>query len=131
MRKILLLAMTGLIILLAASGCGSGSGKVKVDDSMNGQTITVKSGEIIAVSLEGNPTTGYNWYAVDLDESILSQTGEADFKAGSNLIGAGGVVTTQFMAEGPGTTTLTLEYKRAWETDVEPIQVFTITVVVE
>ena len=129
MRKFLLLAMTGLIIMLAASGCGNKT--VKVDDSMNGQTITVKSGEVIEVSLEGNPTTGYNWYAVDLDESILSQTGEADFQAGSNLIGAGGVVTTQFMAEGPGTTTLILEYKRAWEAGIEPIQVFKITVVVE
>jgi predicted secreted protein len=35
------------------------------------------------------------------------------------------------MAEGPGTTTLILEYKRAWEAGIEPIQVFKITVVVD
>ncbi len=129
MKKFFLLTLAGMIGISLLAGCGSKV--VKVDDSMNGQTITVNAGDTFKVSLVGNPTTGYNWYAANLDETILSQSGEADFKADSSAIGAGGIITNTFKAEATGTTTLTLEYKRAWETDVEPIQVFTITVVVE
>jgi inhibitor of cysteine peptidase len=129
MKKLFLLTLAGMIGLSLLSACGSKT--VKVDDSMNGQTITVKAGEVIEVSLAGNPTTGYNWYAVNLDETILTQSGEATFKSDSSAIGSGGIITNTFKAEAAGTTTLTLEYKRAWETGVEPIQVFTITVVVE
>jgi inhibitor of cysteine peptidase len=129
MKKFFLLTLAGMIGLLLLSGCGNKT--VKVDDSMNGQTITVKAGEVIEVSLAGNPTTGYNWYAVNLDETILTQSGEADFKSDSSAIGSGGIITNSFKAEAAGTTTLTLEYKRSWEEGVEPIQVFTITVVVE
>jgi len=129
MNKIFLLTLAGMISLSLLAGCSSKA--VNVDDSMNGQTITVNAGATFEVSLAGNPTTGYNWYAANLDETILSQSGEADFKADSSAIGAGGIITNSFKAEATGTTTLTLEYKRAWETDVEPIQLFTITVVVE
>jgi inhibitor of cysteine peptidase len=128
MKRVIWLTTVCLILLLATTGCSGHT--VKVDESMNGQTLNVKAGDVIAVKLAGNPTTGYNWIAADLDKAILSQSGEAEFKAGSNLIGAGGMITLKFKAEGPGTTTLTLNYMRAWES-VQPLQVFTVTIIVE
>lgn len=129
MKKAIILVLTSMVLLAALTACSSKI--VKVDQSMNGQTITVKKGETIVVSLAGNPTTGFNWAAADLDTSILSQKGDASFKADSNLIGAGGMVTLKFKAVATGTTTLTLNYARSWETGVEPEQVFSVTVIVE
>jgi inhibitor of cysteine peptidase len=129
MKKVMMFAMVGMILLAALAGCSSKT--VKVDDSMNGQTITVKQGETIVVTLAGNPTTGFGWTVKDLDTTILSQIGDYSYKADSNLIGAGGVFTYQFKAEAAGTTTLKLDYARSWETDVAPEQTFAVTVVVE
>jgi len=129
MKKLMIIAIVGTILLATLAGCGNKT--VKVDQSMNGQTITVKKGETIVISLTGNPTTGFNWAAADLDTAILAQQGDAAFKADSNLIGAGGTVTLTFEAVGTGTTTLTLNYMRSWETAVAPEKVFTVSVVVE
>ncbi len=129
MSKKIMLAIAAMVIIAALTACSSKT--VKVDESMNGQTITVKNGETIMVSLTGNPTTGFNWSAADLDTTILAQQGDAAFKADSNLIGAGGMVTLTFKAVGTGTTTLTLNYLRSWETAVAPQKVFSVTVVVE
>lgn len=129
MKKIIILAVVAMLLIATLAACSSKT--VKVDKSMNGQTITVKKGQTIVVSLAGNPTTGFNWAAADLDTSILSQQGDAAFKADSNLIGAGGMVTLTFEAVGTGTTALTLNYARSWETGVEPAQVFSVTVIVE
>ena len=129
MKKAIILVLVSVVLLAALTACGSKT--VKVDQSMNGQTITVKKGQTIVVSLDGNPTTGFNWAAADLDTTILTQQGDAAFKADSNLIGAGGMVSLTFEAVGTGTTTLTLNYARSWETGVEPEQIFSVTVVVE
>ena len=129
MKTKIMFAVVTMVFVVALAACSSKT--VKVDESMNGQTITVKKGEMIEVSLPGNPTTGFNWAAADLDTSILSQKGDAAFKADSNLVGAGGMVTLTFEAIETGTTTLTLNYMRSWETAVAPEKVFTLTVVVE
>jgi inhibitor of cysteine peptidase len=129
MKKSMILALVGMFFLMTAAGC---SGKTtKLDSEMNGQTITVKPGETIELKLAGNPTTGFDWIVQELDTSVLSQSGEYSYKADSNLIGSGGVMTFKFKAEAAGTTTLTLYYMRAWEKDVEPAQVFSVTVIVE
>jgi inhibitor of cysteine peptidase len=112
--------------LVFLAGCSGGSHAV--DKSMNGQTINAKVGDTVVVTLAGNPTTGYNWAADKLDTSILQQVGDASFKADSNLIGAGGMVTLKFKAVAAGTTTLTLNYSRSFETGVAPLQTFTVTV---
>ena len=129
MKTKIMLAVVTMVFIVALAACSSKT--MKADESMNGHTITVKKGEMIEVSLPGNPTTGFNWAAADLDTSILSQKGDAAFKADSNLVGAGGMVTLTFEAIETGTTTLTLNYMRSWETAVAPEKVFTLTVVVE
>jgi inhibitor of cysteine peptidase len=129
MKKMIMIVLAGLMILALAAGC---SGKTtKLDSEMNGQTITVKTGETIELKLAGNPTTGFDWIVQNLDTTILSQSGEYSYKSDSNLVGSGGVMTFKFKAEAAGTTTLTLYYMRAWEKDVEPAQVYSVTVIVE
>ena len=80
---------TGLTLLLAIVmfsivGCGPRDIKAGVD--MNGDSITLEKGQQLVISLEGNPTTGYNWELVEFDQAILRQVGEPEYKSDSMLI---------------------------------------------
>jgi inhibitor of cysteine peptidase len=85
---------------------------------------------MLVISLEGNPTTGYMWDVAELDDQVLRQIGETEFKPESDAIGAGGVQTLRFETVNSGQTTLKLVYHRPWEEGVEPLETFTIQVVV-
>lgn len=121
------LAVTLVSIILSTTGCSSA-----LTGKDNGTTVTVKTGGTFTVKLEGNPSTGYTWEAKDLDTSILEQVGDATFSGGApGVVGSPGNLTLTFKALQPGTTTLTLVYHRPWETDVDPIDTFSVTVIVK
>lgn len=127
-RRIVSLPCIVLILLLTA--CGPAGAKLTADE--NGSKIEVKAGDLIVVSLAGNPTTGYTWEASNLDTSFFEQVGETEFKSDNpGLAGAGGTLTLTFKAIRSGTAALTLVYHRPWETDVEPLDTFTVTVTVK
>lgn len=56
--------------------------------------------------------------------------GEAGFEPESEVIGAQGIQTLRFEAVNVGKTALKLVYRRPWEEDVEPLETFSIKVVV-
>lgn len=126
MKKILLIASLLTVFVLGLSACGSS--KVKVGEDANGQTIELSAGQKLEIKLAGNPTTGFNWEVSEIDDSIIKQSGEAEYKSDSDLIGSGGMFTYSFEAVQPGTTTLKLIYHRSWEKDIPPEQEFAITV---
>lgn len=124
MKKIF--PMTALIMMLfSLAACSS---TVKLDQSNDGQTINLNTGQKLVIALEDNPTTGYNWEVGEIDGSIIEQVGEADFKADSVLIGSGGVVTLTFTGVAPGEAHLKLVYHKSWEADVAPLEEFNITI---
>jgi inhibitor of cysteine peptidase len=126
MKKCTLWVVLGFVLILSLTAC---SGKtVEITEEMNGQTITLKQGETLVLSLAGNPTTGYNWEVDKVDQTILALQGEAEYESDSELIGSGGAYTFKFGAEEVGTTTLKLKYYRSFETDVPPVETFEITV---
>ena len=126
------LAVVLAIALFFAAGCGPSKAGTTLTDADNGRTVTVNAGETLVVKLGGNPSTGYTWEAKDLDAHMLQQVGEPGFESFSpGLVGAGGTLTLTFKALKPGTTTLTLVYHRSWETNVAPLQTFTVTVTVQ
>ena len=99
----------------------------------NGKTININVGETLVIRLASNPSTGYTWETKDLDTQMLEQVGEAAFESPDtppDLVGAGGTLVLTFKALEPGTITLTLVYHRSWETDVAPLQTFSVTVAV-
>ena len=90
-------------------------------------------GDTLVIQLASNPSTGFTWEVKDLDAAMLEPVGEPEFKDADTppgLVGAGGTLSTTFHALKPGSTTLTLVYHRPWETDVEPIDTFTVTITV-
>jgi inhibitor of cysteine peptidase len=97
----------------------------------NGTAIEVTKGQFTVITLEANPTTGYTWEVTEpLDEQVLRQVGEIAFVPESELLGAPGVQIVTFGAVGAGEATIKLVYHRPWETDVEPLDTFTVPVTV-
>jgi len=108
--------------------------EVHVDENGADSQVELEQGQILVVTLESNPTTGYRWEQAKNQESILEQMGEAEFKPSDTgeppLVGAGGWEIFRFKAISAGQMTLQLVYHRSWEEGVEPLKTFSLQVVV-
>lgn len=106
---------------------------VDVSEADNGGQVEVELGKLLAVTLESNPSTGYQWELVENNESILKQFGQKEYKPpetpNPRMVGAGGCEIFRFKAVGVGQTTLKLVYHKLWE-EVEPLETFSIQVTV-
>jgi inhibitor of cysteine peptidase len=113
---------------------GATSEEVSLSAKDGGGQVEVDAGQILVLTLESNPTTGFSWEVVEAEDSVLRQTGDAEFKEASELdaapLGAGGVEVFRFEAVGAGETRLELIYHRPWEEGVEPLETFSVQVVV-
>jgi inhibitor of cysteine peptidase len=137
----IMLSVLSATLLFSAAACSGAvplstptSASNALTEANNGKTVTLKVGETLVVRLASNPSTGYTWETKDLDTQMLEQVGEAAFESPEtppDLVGAGGTLVLTFKALEPGTTTLTLVYHRPWETDVAPLQTFSVTVTVK
>jgi predicted secreted protein len=110
------------------------SEEVNVDEQDNGSQIDLKQGQILVITLQSNPTTGYRWEQVENQDSTLEQMGEAEFKpsetGGPPPVGDGGWEIFHYKAVSAGQKTLTLVYHRPWEEGVEPLRTFSLQIVV-
>jgi inhibitor of cysteine peptidase len=112
--------------LTTLTGCGTSAGAsnlVKVTEADSGKTITLKKGDTLEVTLEGNPSTGFNWLVAAAPAALFKQRGEAEVvdpnaggRASSTIVGAAQLMALTFDAVGSGSGKLVLEYKRSWET---------------
>jgi inhibitor of cysteine peptidase len=127
---LIIASLLALCTMLA--GCGSVDEIIVRDEDAGGQ-VDLQVGQILTVSLESNPTTGYSWQVADLNDAVLQQLGEVEFKqAGEEgLVGAGGIETFRFESVCAGETSLELKYVRPWEEGVPPEKIFTIQVVIQ
>lgn len=120
--------MTFFLILALFSGCGANGTHLTGAD--NGKQISLKTGDIFTVTLDSNVTTGYSWQVTELDQAVLVQEGEPEYKqapGSEGSVGAGGTETFRFKAVGSGTTSLGLGYMRPWESE-PPVETFVIQV---
>jgi len=103
---------------------------ITLSESDNGKKISLAKGQILHLSLAGNPSTGYSWsYSKELDQLVLKETNH-DFIPDSELPGAGGTDILEFKAQGAGSTTISLKYSRSWE-NVKPDKTFQVEVTVQ
>jgi len=123
----IIVAMLALAVL--AAGCGA-SKTIDIGQDDNGTQIELKTGQELVVTLDANPTTGYSWDVDTLSETVLQPVGEPEFEIDSNLVGAGGVQIMRFKAVEAGESVLSLIYHRPWEKEVEPIETFSIQIIV-
>ncbi len=120
--------VAGLALVIV--GCSSSDPEVLARDD-NGTEISVKTGEQLVVELPSNPTTGFSWTVAD--SGPLTQVGDAAYESDAKpgVVGAGGTETFTFDAKKAGSGTLTLEYRRPWETDVAAEDVWSVTINVQ
>jgi inhibitor of cysteine peptidase len=138
--QFIMLSVLLAALLFSAAGCSGAvplstpiSPSNALTEADNGKTVNLNVGEMLVVRLASNPSTGYSWETKGLNTQILEQVGDAVFESPDtppDLVGAGGTLVLTFKALEPGTTTLTLVYHRSWETDVAPLQTFSVTVAV-
>jgi inhibitor of cysteine peptidase len=123
--------VVALLTTILAAGCGP-TGEVGFDMADNGRQIEVEVDQILVISLESNPTTGFGWELVEPEDPILQLMGEAEFQPSESkeIVGAGGTQIFHFKAVGIGQTTLTLVYRRPWEEGVDPLETFRLHVIV-
>ena len=123
-------AFTFLAVALLAilTACG-GADEVKLDVIDDGDQVELKSDQTLVISLEGNPTTGYTWEVAEVDEAVLKQVGETEFKPDTGDVGSPGMQTLRFETVSSGKTDLELVHHRSWE-DEEPLETFSVQVVV-
>lgn len=108
-----------------ATQTGTG-GMITLGEAENGGTFDVETGREFAISLDENPTTGYQW-ALSVPDGIV-QDSEGFEPPADGLVGAGGVRTWTLHGETPGTYEITAEYRRPWETAGEPAMNFSVTI---
>ena len=112
-------------VLLMA--CGTKEDALREEDS--GRQVELAVGEKMFITLDSNPTTGYQWEVADVDASVLAQLGTEYDADSSQLIGSGGEEIFTFEAVGLGETSLQLIYHQPWD-DAPPDDDFSVTVVV-
>ncbi len=143
-RIFTILAAPALILMLCLS-CSSKNASPKVNpdqaaarlfetinlsDKDNGGKVKMEVGQNLILSLKDNPSTGYRWDTVELDESILPLL-TRDYKqreAKPGMVGVGGTLTLSFKAIAIGQTTLNLIYARPLSGEDDIADTFSVTV---
>jgi inhibitor of cysteine peptidase len=125
MRKFMVVILAILVLVVA---CNS-TNDVQLGAGENGSHMAVRKGQVLVVTLESNPTTGYRWEVASASEGILKQRGESEYVQGNpdnNLLGYGGAETFRFDVVGTGEATLKLIYHRTFEQGVAPAQTYEV-----
>ena len=89
----------------------------------NNHEIKVSVGDIIIVELPENPTTGYQWESVNLNNEILEEK-QSVYISSNAGIGAGGMKKIEFEVKSARQETIILQNIQKWSNDV--FQNFTI-----
>ena len=122
------LVATGVALSVAA-----GTREIPVSSEHHGGQVICDRGDVIVLSLAANPTTGYDWEVLEPSDSAVVRVGDRSFGQDASeegLPGAGGTDHWRVEAVSSGRTHLELAYRRRWETDVAPLQMFSLDVTV-
>jgi inhibitor of cysteine peptidase len=124
--------VTVLTVVVLAGCTQSGGASVTLRETDGGRTVELKRGDTLIVELEGIPTTGFQWEVTSVNEAVLKQEGDPEYKDSEpGRMGGGGLLIFSFKALGTGRTELKMVYHQPWEKDTLPAKTFDINVVVE
>jgi inhibitor of cysteine peptidase len=104
---------------------------MEVNETQNGGNVELQQGNLLVITLEGNPTTGYQWEMLPNTDGAVELQGEPEYKSGGNLAGSGGIYKFTIKAIKTGSTRVELKYYRSFEVGVPPIKTFSIGVEVK
>lgn len=99
-------------------------------DRHRGKLYFVKKDRPFRIELEVNPTTGYNWFIVDMDESYFKVRSSGYQAAKTGLIGTGGISYWEIVPLKEGVKTIRLLYYRSWEGKDKAVDEYKLVVVI-
>ncbi len=104
-----------------------------VEKDADGKTFSVKSGEVVAVRLESNPSTGYAWEIVENDSEILTLVDKSftSHRKAEKMVGVGGTDTFFFKADKKGTANVKFEYHKAFPSEGDTTEYFQFKITVK
>lgn len=103
---------------------------VTVTDADNGSRVEIKKGDLIAVQLTAQLSTGHGWKAVDTGV-ILELIGEPEqITARDRKPGAPEAQKFVFKGIERGEAALILHYMETWKAEAKPVKEFRVTVTV-
>lgn len=78
--------------------------------------LEVRVGATVVLSLESNPTTGYDWAVEGIDEEVCTLTYDSylALPAAPGMVGTGGAHLFEVFGLSPGEVELTFAYRRPW-----------------
>ena len=113
-------ALLAALALLPGSGLGADASRV-----------TTTPGRQFSITLDSNPTTGYQWeLAKPVASTCIALVTNEFVRPKSKLTGAPGKEVWKFKALSPGEAEIELQYVRPWDKGVEPTRKTNFTVVV-
>ena len=120
--------LVSILCILLASACSSGPRTVKLDENANGQSVELKVGESLQISLASDPINGYGWQVEKIAPAYLEYSPQNAYTPVGKDPVAGGTQVLTFKALKPGNTTLGLTYQRASGEGVSLPKIFEIQV---
>jgi predicted secreted protein len=91
------------------------------------ENITVNKSKEFTISLESNPTTGYQWIPI-FNSSIINLISHNFQPSTTKLIGSSVKEIFKFKAINYGTQSLKMIYKRSWEKEPSKERLFVINI---
>ena len=129
MLRLITIIIVSLLCACGAEGSSEQSAR-QLTEADAGRLVELRVGDILEVTLPGNPTTGFQWEVGAIDTTTLRPMGEPKFEPSNNAVGSGGKVTLGFAALAIGQTELKLIYHRPFEKNVAPAQTFEVNVTI-
>jgi inhibitor of cysteine peptidase len=106
-----------------------GMADILLSGADSGSAYSARRGDVIVVSLDESPTSGYRWDLEHLPE-VLAPVGSEFIEAPGGGLGGGGTRVLRFEARSDGGGVLALRRWRSWEGEGSVAERFTTTVTV-
>lgn len=133
----ILITLTLLLFPVFAPDCGarewkSGQGKnqetmLTLTSTDSGKSLALRVGNTFTVSLEENPTTGFQWAVDSTGDGLVQLQASKYIPSPGSGVGRGGQKILTFKAQRTGTGQLKLKLWRKWEGDSSIAERFTLT----
>jgi inhibitor of cysteine peptidase len=128
-RRVVELGFIGVALVVSLVACApKTTAPLELASAQSGSRQTLAVGQLLKISLDSNPTTGYRWAVDGALPPQLEQVGQSKYTAQSSAIGAGGVEVWTFVGKSVGTGALKLKYWRSFEPTAAPVGTFEVGV---
>lgn len=102
--------------------------EIVVAESDRGRTVDVRPGDVIAIRIEENLTTGYGWEIEPGEDTVLALKESSYVEAAGMAMGRHGTRLLRFVALAQGSQEVRLQLRRPWDPPGKAIEQFGITI---